>query len=97
MNARIICGRKVQPVEIGCDVASGAVPQASIGSASEKYLRADREHQVEKVGWRATRNANAEQIRPLKDSATGYDGVPRNKVLSQVSSHYLSLVHGNMA
>ena len=68
MNARIICGRKVQLVEIGCDVTSGAISQASIGSASEKYLRADREHQVKKVGWRASRNANAEQSLPLKDS-----------------------------
>jgi hypothetical protein len=62
MNARIISRRKVStPREIGCYVTSGAVSQASIGSASEKYLRADREHQVEKIGWRATRNTNVAQ------------------------------------
>ena len=61
INARIICGRKVQQTEnwLRCHLWGGfaSFHWACFG----EYLRADSEHQVENVVWKASSNGNAGQ------------------------------------
>ena len=61
MNACVMCGRKVQPGEnwVRCHLWGGFA-SFHWGCFGE-YLRADSEHKVENVVWRASRHANAQQ------------------------------------
>jgi len=61
MDACIICGGKVQPTEnwLRCHLWGGFA--TFHWTCFGEYLRADSEHQLENVVWRANSNANAEQ------------------------------------
>jgi hypothetical protein len=59
-GACIICGRRVQPAEnwLRCHLWGGFVNFH--WRCFGEYLRADSDHQIENVVWKASRNANAE-------------------------------------
>jgi hypothetical protein len=61
MNVCIICRRRVQPTEnwVRCHVWGGFV--SFHWKCFGEYLRADSEHQLENVVWKASSNAHAEQ------------------------------------
>jgi len=60
-SACIMCARKVQPTEnwVRCHVWGGFA--SFHWNCFGEYLRAGSEGQVEKVVWKASSNANAEQ------------------------------------